>query len=417
MTYGATYETPHEFSLRAFLARKAAMLGGLALLSVAVAAIVSLATWHVNDPSLSHATDEPARNLLGMPGAIFADLAMQFFGLAIVAILYSALVNGWNMLRHRRPRSGFTQSVATLAGAIVLAAALACLPVMGQWPLPTGLGGVIGDMVLKLPETLFGSGLSAGLRAAFGTVFAGFALALIYMACGREQRKLEPVFEQLTPGSAEPDYDEEEDERGDYLNEDEGAPGTFSLAAGFIAHWGLLARAAIRRRLLMRPLPRWSAHKRSDSDDEHGYFDDGSRQEPIFGDHDPDYELAAAPQHPASGDDDRGSVRITAPAARPRPGRRVLREAQPSLLGSSGYELPPLHLLDEPKQRKKDPSLNTAALEQNARLLEGVLEDFGVRGEIINVRPGPVVTLYELEPAPGIKSSRVIGLADDIARS
>ncbi len=56
-------------------------------------------------------------------------------------------------------------------------------------------------------------------------------------------------------------------------------------------------------------------------------------------------------------------------------------------------------------------------MQQNARLLEGVLDDFGVKGEIINVRPGPVVTLYELEPAPGIKSARVIGLADDIARS
>ena len=65
----------------------------------------------------------------------------------------------------------------------------------------------------------------------------------------------------------------------------------------------------------------------------------------------------------------------------------------------------------------RDPSLSKDALEQNARLLEGVLEDFGVKGEIIHVRPGPVVTLYELEPAPGIKSSRVIGLADDIARS
>ena len=61
--------------------------------------------------------------------------------------------------------------------------------------------------------------------------------------------------------------------------------------------------------------------------------------------------------------------------------------------------------------------MSSEALEANARLLEGVLEDFGVKGEIINVRPGPVVTLYELEPAPGIKSSRVIGLADDIARS
>ncbi|MEC6999508.1 DNA translocase FtsK [Brucella abortus] len=66
---------------------------------------------------------------------------------------------------------------------------------------------------------------------------------------------------------------------------------------------------------------------------------------------------------------------------------------------------------------QRDPALSKDALEQNARLLEGVLEDFGARGEIINVKPGPVVTLYELEPAPGIKSSRVIGLADDIARS
>ena len=56
-------------------------------------------------------------------------------------------------------------------------------------------------------------------------------------------------------------------------------------------------------------------------------------------------------------------------------------------------------------------------MEQNARLLEGVLEDFSVKGDIISVHPGPVVTLYEFEPAPGIKSSRVIGLADDIARS
>ena len=75
------------------------------------------------------------------------------------------------------------------------------------------------------------------------------------------------------------------------------------------------------------------------------------------------------------------------------------------------------HLLAEPKGPDTKATVNLPALEQNARLLEGVLDDFGVRGEIINVRPGPVVTLYELEPAPGIKSARVIGLADDIARS
>ncbi len=79
------------------------------------------------------------------------------------------------------------------------------------------------------------------------------------------------------------------------------------------------------------------------------------------------------------------------------------------------YDLPPLTLLAEPK--KSTAPVSADALEQNATLLEGTLEDFGVKGEIINVRPGPVVTLYELEPAPGTKSSRVIGLADDIARS
>ncbi len=78
--------------------------------------------------------------------------------------------------------------------------------------------------------------------------------------------------------------------------------------------------------------------------------------------------------------------------------------------------MPSLAMLTEPK-KSAGARISQDALEQNARLLEGVLDDFGVKGEIVNVRPGPVVALYELEPAPGIKSSRVIGLADDIARS
>jgi S-DNA-T family DNA segregation ATPase FtsK/SpoIIIE len=82
----------------------------------------------------------------------------------------------------------------------------------------------------------------------------------------------------------------------------------------------------------------------------------------------------------------------------------------------SGYVLPSLELLAAPKAIGRA-MLGADALQANATALEGVLADFGVRGEIINARPGPVVTLYELEPAPGIKSSRVIGLADDIARS
>ncbi len=111
------------------------------------------------------------------------------------------------------------------------------------------------------------------------------------------------------------------------------------------------------------------------------------------------------------------SARVTPPAGTMKPGRRVLREAQPSLLPGGEYEFPPIALLAAPPTDGIDSELTEDALEANARVLEGVLEDFGVRGSIIHVRPGPVVTLYELEPAPGIKSSRVIGLADDIARS
>ena len=100
-------------------------------------------------------------------------------------------------------------------------------------------------------------------------------------------------------------------------------------------------------------------------------------------------------------------------------GRRLRKDLQPGFpfAAADEYEMPPLTLLAEPKRIGKPAELSDEALEQNARMLEGVLDDFGVKGQILKVRPGPVVTLYELEPAPGIKSSRVIGLADDIARS
>ncbi|MGV2048575.1 DNA translocase FtsK [Agrobacterium sp. 22-209-1] len=80
------------------------------------------------------------------------------------------------------------------------------------------------------------------------------------------------------------------------------------------------------------------------------------------------------------------------------------------------YEYPSIDLLQEARVQQTT-TMTPEALEQSAGLLESVLEDFGIKGEIIDVRPGPVVTLYEFEPAPGVKSSRVIGLSDDIARS
>jgi S-DNA-T family DNA segregation ATPase FtsK/SpoIIIE len=101
------------------------------------------------------------------------------------------------------------------------------------------------------------------------------------------------------------------------------------------------------------------------------------------------------------------------------PSTRAMAEAQPRLRfdeQASTYELPPLSLLTNPATIQRM-ALSDESLEENARMLETVLDDYGVKGEIVSVRPGPVVTMYELEPAPGLKASRVIGLADDIARS
>jgi S-DNA-T family DNA segregation ATPase FtsK/SpoIIIE len=116
-------------------------------------------------------------------------------------------------------------------------------------------------------------------------------------------------------------------------------------------------------------------------------------------------ETAAAP-----------TKRIVTPEKKAAPSKREAREKQSRLDLRDSFQLPPLSLLSPPPKSTAR-KIDAASLEQNARLLESVLDDFGVKGEIVEVRPGPVVTMYELEPAAGIKASRVIGLADDIARS
>src|SRR4051812_15430651 len=134
--------------------------------------------------------------------------------------------------------------------------------------------------------------------------------------------------------------------------------------------------------------------------------------------HDEDDEAApeaADPPAPAPTVVEKPS-RVSPPPAALKAAKPPARETYPPLGPEEEYRLPPLAHLTEPKVSTAA-AVPADALEQNATLLESTLEDFGVRGEIINVRPGPVVTLYELEPAPGTKSSRVIALADDIARS
>ncbi|KPP89048.1 MAG: DNA segregation ATPase FtsK [Rhodobacteraceae bacterium HLUCCA08] len=142
--------------------------------------------------------------------------------------------------------------------------------------------------------------------------------------------------------------------------------------------------------------------------------------EPLFDADDdaPDYRAAAMPRpQPAE-----ARRVVQHPPRKPvAPSRAAQAEAQPRLAFDAprdrpAYEHPPLSLLTSPDEVTRH-HLSDEALEENARMLESVLDDYGVKGEIVSVRPGPVVTMYELEPAPGLKASRVIGLADDIARS
>ncbi len=416
MTYAILRDHPTaESHLQDYLRRHAWRLSGLALLILAAALLISLVTWHVDDPSFSYPIDTPARNLLGQPGAAFADLAMQFFGFAVVGIVFPLTFWGWNLFRLRRPRRPIKQSLLWLAGILTLATALACLPVLAQWPLPVGLGGAIGDLTLGVAEWFGGGTLSPGLYAALFVILSGLSLALLSAACLRR-----PPAAAARPRPARRVIQDEMDE-DEESDEETASASTLNLAAGILAHLALSAKAALGRAIRRQLAQRAERLSRVRTT-----LATANRREPLFiSDDDIDFDVdsdfddafaEAIEERTAPARNAKAVVRPAAP--RPKPSARAKKEAQPSLLPSDEFELPPLHLLLEPqKQRRRENTIDQAALEQNARLLEGVLEDFGVKGDIINVRPGPVVTLYELEPAPGIKSSRVIGLADDIARS
>jgi len=361
--------------LGAILRRRLRELGGVALISLTMMAALALATWSVQDPSLSHATDARVHNLLGMPGAIAADLMMQLLGLGSLALLLPIAVWGYRLLGHRRLSHERLRVLFWLAGAVLTAAFASCLPRTTRWPLPSGLGGVIGDAVLRLPAVALHTPLSGTHRFGLALVLGVAALVTFAGAAGILWR----------------DAADEDEEEADEPAEDADEGGWISL--GFLAHSLLSFRARLARLLRRRQRTPIAAR------DAIAML--RRRVEPRFGNAaERDVENEAA-------DDDEADAaqRVRKPRA-PRTPRR----------SGSGYVLPALELLTPPSKVGRA-TVSAEVLQENATALEGVLGDFGVRGEIIDARPGPVVTLYELEPAPGIKSSRVISLADDIARS
>ncbi|RWX75089.1 DNA translocase FtsK [Neorhizobium lilium] len=456
-----------RLALTAFLWRQALALGGFAVFIALALAVAALATWNVADPSFSYATDNPPTNILGHPGAVFADLVMQFLGLASVFALLPVLALSLALIAGRRYDRIPARLAAWGGGTLLASATLGCFPAPQTWPIPNGIGGVIGDMILRFPALFVGAYPTGIVAMVLGCIFTIPCVWLMLFASGLVGEAFQDESEDddqpvaAAKGRSRRDEVEEEDDEDGLL-----ARLSNLLAFGAITHYWYIAQARMRRLAGIKPQARIGFDQPYDfNDDEFGTLNepsrpkaapsgrrmepslDGPAEQPVasrrvvaappiaggdFDDDDPPFDMERPAGILSDDDEDapfvtsrvppsaggaRSQPRVIPAAAPPKPSARVARDAQTSLLSPDGFQLPPIHLLAEPKAVARDTSLSADALEQNARMLEGVLEDFGVKGEIIHVRPGPVVTLYELEPAPGIKSSRVIGLADDIARS
>jgi S-DNA-T family DNA segregation ATPase FtsK/SpoIIIE len=371
-------------SIRDALTRRLRELSGVGLIALSGVASAALMTWSVQDPSLSHATSRPIRNILGYPGAISADMLMQILGLGAIMLILPIAVWGWRMLTHRTFDREALRLGCWILCTVIAAGFASCWSHGGAWPLPTGLGGVVGDALVRAPAVVFGP---AGViyRLVLGIILFAAMIASLLFASGwgskpREDEALTPIEDDDEP------FVEEEESRS-------------SVSLGFIFHAIMSAKARIgwffstayRSLVSSSPAPRIS-------------FD---RQEPnLDGRRAP---TLAPQQQEVDEDEEDEDEEPVARAPRKKPEPRPKKS-------NSKFELPSVSVLAAPKASDRQP-LSKVELEANSRALESVLGDFGVRGEIVKSHPGPVVTLYELEPAPGIKSSRVIGLSDDIARS
>ncbi len=434
-----------------WLSRPFARAAGFILLFVAALCAVALSTWTISDPSLTFANGSEAENWLGFWGASFADISMQFVGFS--SLLFVALPFIWGCLRlnHRQVMSAKKRLGYSALSILLLSAALGCIAIPSGWPLQLGLGGVIGDAVLNIPKAFTGdypSGIFASiLFIVFGVPGLWAFGKATNLANGippkktavEEQSSSQPVaVDRAEPGS-EMQIEEDGFDWG----------GFFAVPLGLVMHFGHSATSFMRRRRVQAsvakpmadhhsagaPIAEAPTHRVEPSLME-AEFAENMSVEPVSAD---PSEMHSVVSEPSSATQDyvpesstsqsSERVLVEAPGVQsddPVPHTdaadttpvivRDVKRAKPKA-PTGKFELPALELLSEAQNLVDDPSLSNEALEENAQRLMGVLEDFGVKGQILKVRPGPVVTLYELEPAPGVKSSRVIGLAEDIARS
>ena len=326
--------------------------------------LVALISWNPADPSLNAASGAAPTNWLGLNGALFADLFMQSLGLgawpaAVLLIAFGlAAAIGDSIQQRLKPTP--LKALSATGGVLALSAALSALAAPAAWPLAAGLGGLWGDAIVSMIRMACDGLRLPGAPIIAGVLFLPLALWGIGYAVGLR-------FADLGEGAAWA--------RG--IRQPE-PPQTKS------------------RRVAAKAPPR--ARPVLELDDGPDVLDSSPPWEaptPVRGAPEPKVAAAKAPKPRREADDSQAAFDFARP--------------------STGFDLPPLSMLTKPAKRVA--SVDEEALKQNAKMLEGVLQEFGVRGVIDQIRPGPVVTLYELVPAPGVKHGRVVALCDDIARS
>ncbi len=386
---------------------KRSVLGtiGVVILLFCAAALTALLSYSPTDPSFNTATPSAPQNLLGGFGAVFADAALQTVGLAGGVLLL--VVGAWGLRLVRGEAVGWLwlRTVGAIAATLLIAMGLEVVPTTPWWPVTAGFGGSAGQVLVDLcvrHGALMARLHIVGeiLRLTVGGTAALFGLGLLLWAL---------TVRRVTVGSSM---------RGFFTATGTGTVGFGRRIGAFLRGIGAEKaekKTKVRREPRERAEPRM---ERSASPDIAAPVVD-DLDDMVADDDDEDED--AVERDVAIEAPKRSEPTVVMPKAKPptKPSRREMEARQGSLLSDSsqGFDLPPLDLLAPPPPDSKARAISKDALESNARMLESVLDDFGIKGQIVKVRPGPVVTLYELEPAPGTKTSRVVSLADDIARS
>lgn len=427
---------------RASLARAGRRVGGLAWLSAAGALGAALVTYVPTDPSFNTAGPGAVTNALGLFGAGLSDALLQTVGVASVGIIL--VMVAWGVRLTAGATVGWTwlRTLSLIAALLLLTMGLAPLGRPDGWPIASGLGGASGVLLLAHAQSGWTAlGVAADLRWLMAAVAAVLGVgALIWASAVRasEWRAMARAVGTLGRGVG----------RGVGQGVGHGAGKAAGALSGMAAGLGERLGERLQRTEPTLDTPAAGPRMRAEPvlgdrplDQHDGWTRNDAPPFETDPDDPPDFDAADGIDDAAARPGKRRRLRAepiaeAPPAAFAHPparspgelvatppprtvSKRDLAARQGSLLPDEDgvdYRLPPLELLGLPAHAAGT-FVNEDALAQNARLLEGVLSDFGVNGNIVKVRPGPVVTLYELEPAPGTKTSRVVGLADDIARS